>query len=52
MGLYIHPYVWHDAVFPTNKSAKFKGKQGKVHARVSVDFSTEFNGYLKFNTKI
>ena len=52
MGLYIHPYVWHDAVFPINKSAKFKGKQGKVHARVSIDFSKEFNGYLKFKTKI
>ena len=52
MGLYINPYVWHDAVFPTNKSATFKGKQGKVHARVSVDFIKEFNGYLKFKTKL
>ena len=52
MGLYINPYVWHDAVFPTNKSATFKGKQGKVHVRVSVDFIKEFNGYLKFKTKL
>ncbi len=52
MGLYIHPYVWHDAVFPINKSARFKGKQGKVHARVSVDFVKEFNSYLKFKTSL
>tara|TARA_B100000945_G_C20367146_1_gene590211 strand:+ start:493 stop:1131 length:639 start_codon:yes stop_codon:yes gene_type:complete len=52
MGLYIHPYVWHDAAFPLNNSATFKGKQGKVHARVSVDFTKEFNCYLKFKTKL
>ena len=51
-GLYIHPNIWHEGVFPTKGRATFKGKQGKVHARVSVDFSKEFNGYLKFKTKI
>ena len=52
MGLYIHPYIWHDAVFPICKAAKFKGKQGKIHARVSVDFNKEFNVYLKFKTSL
>lgn len=46
-GLYIHPGVWHDAVFPINDSQRFFDKQGKVHARVSVDFSREFGCYLE-----
>ena len=39
-------------LIPINKTSTFRGKQGKVHARVSIDFSKEFNGYLKFKTKI
>ena len=35
-GLYIHPNIWHEGVFPTKGRATFKGKQGKVHARVSL----------------
>lgn len=45
-GLYIHPGIWHDAVFPVNDAQRFFDKQGKVHARVSVDFSREFQCYL------
>ncbi|MDH3693747.1 MAG: ureidoglycolate lyase [Gammaproteobacteria bacterium] len=45
-GLYIHPGVWHEAVFPIADSAEFLDKQGKVHARVSCDFTKEFGVYL------
>ena len=49
-GLYIHPNIWHEGVFPTNQNSSFRGKQGKVHARVSIDFKEEFNKYLFFKT--
>ncbi|MDH3452122.1 MAG: ureidoglycolate lyase [Gammaproteobacteria bacterium] len=45
-GLYIHPGVWHEAVFPVTDRQPFFDKQGKVHARVSVDFGAEFGCYL------
>lgn len=45
-GLYIHPGVWHDAVIPVRDRQRFYGRQGKVHARVSVDFGAEFGCYL------
>jgi len=48
-GLYIHPNIWHEGVFPTKGRATFKGKQGKVHARVSIDLIKEFRSYLYFN---
>ena len=48
-GLYIHPNIWHEGVFPTRGRATFKGKQGKVHARVSIDLLKEFRSYLYFN---
>ncbi len=48
-GLYIHPNIWHEGVFPTKGRATFKGKQGKVHARVSIDLFKEFRSYLYFN---
>ncbi len=47
-GLYIHPNIWHEGVFPTKGRATFKGKQGKVHARVSIDLLEEFNSYIYF----
>ena len=50
-GLYIHPNIWHEGVFPTDKKSSFMGKQGKVHARVSIDLAKEFNKYIYFNTK-
>jgi hypothetical protein len=45
-GLYIHPNVWHEAVFPLAERASFNDRQGKVHARVSVNFVEEFDCYL------
>ena len=51
-GLYIHPNIWHEGVFSVDKQSSFKGKQGKVHARVSIDLKKEFNKYIFFKTKI
>ena len=47
-GLYIHPNVWHEGVFPVNQQQRFFDKQGKVHARINVEFVTEFQCYLSF----
>jgi len=45
-GLYIHPNIWHGAVVPFDDHAEFLDRQGRVHARVSVDFAKEFGCYL------
>ena len=45
-GLYIHPNVWHGAFVPLRDHAQFLDRQGRVHARVSVDFPKEFGCYL------
>lgn len=45
-GLYIHPSIWHGAVIPVNDAAQLLDRQGRVHARASVDFAKEFGGYL------
>lgn len=45
-GLYLHPGVWHGAFVPLADSAQFLDRQGRVHARVSVDFPREFGCYL------
>jgi len=45
-GLYIHPNVWHGAFVPHDDEASFLDRQGRVHARVSVDFPKEFGCYL------
>ena len=45
-GLYIHPGVWHGALVPIDDHAVFLDRQGRVHARVSVDFPREFGCYL------
>src|SRR5579871_1952023 len=46
MGLYIAPNVWHGAFVPHADEARFLDRQGRVHARVSVDFAKEFGCYL------
>ena len=46
-GLYIHPGIWHEGIFPVNDRQRFLDRQGKVHARVSCDFGKEFGVYLK-----
>jgi hypothetical protein len=45
-GLYMHPNVWHDGVFPVGDQGRYFGKQGKVHARISANFPKEFGCYL------
>jgi ureidoglycolate lyase len=45
-GLYIHPNIWHGAVVPVEDHARLIDRQGRVHARVSVNFAKEFGGYL------
>ena len=45
-GLYVRPNVWHGAFVPHADTATFLDRQGRVHARVSVDFPKEFSCYL------
>jgi len=45
-GLYLHPNVWHGAIVPLDDEARFLDRQGRVHARVSVNFVEEFGCYL------
>jgi ureidoglycolate lyase len=48
-GLYIHPGVWHNAVYvkPEHAPTDIFGRQGKVHARISVRWTEEFNKLLR-----
>ena len=48
-GLYIHPGVWHNAVYVTSENgpATIFGRQGRVHPRVSVRWADEFNTVLR-----
>ena len=46
-GLYIHPGIWHEGIFPVTDSQRFLDRQGRVHARVSCDFGEEFGLYLR-----
>lgn len=48
-GCYIHPNIWHEGVFARSGSQRFHDLQGKVHARVSVDFAREFDCLLEFS---
>ena len=45
-GLYLHPNLWHGALVPVDDEAEFLDRQGRVHARVSVNFVEEFGCYL------
>ena len=45
-GLYVRPGVWHGPFVPHADAATFLDRQGRVHARVSVDFPKEFGCYL------
>ncbi len=45
-GLYIHPGIWHEGIFPVQDRQQFFDKQGKVHARISADIGAEFGCYL------
>ena len=46
-GLLMHPGVWHEGVFATRGRRSFYDEQGAVHARVSVNFATEFGCLLE-----
>jgi hypothetical protein len=46
-GLYIHPSIWHEGVFTLRGSQRFFDQQGRVHARISVDFAREFGCLLE-----
>ena len=45
-GLYIHPGIWHDGVFPADGAMGFRDRQGRVHARISCNIGEEFGVYL------
>lgn len=45
-GLYIHPDIWHEGIFPVEDKQRFLDRQGRVHARVSCDIGEEFGVYL------
>jgi hypothetical protein len=45
-GLYIHPNIWHEGIFPITDNQRFLDRQGRVHARVSCDIGEEFGVYL------
>jgi hypothetical protein len=45
-GLYIHPNIWHEGIFPCLDKQSFQDRQGKVHARVSCNLGEEFGCYL------
>ena len=49
---YIHPNIWHEGVFPIEEKSSFQGRQGKVHARVSIDLQKEFKKYIYFKTTL
>ncbi len=46
-GVHVDPGVWHQPVFPVGPRARFKNRQGRVHACVSVDFVGEFGAYVE-----
>lgn len=46
-GLYIHPNIWHEGIFPLARKAHFFDKQGAIHGRVSVNFAQEFGVFLE-----
>ena len=45
-GLYSHPGFWHEGLFPLSPGL-FGDRQGRVRARVSVDFAREFDCLLR-----
>ncbi len=45
-GLYIHPGIWHEGVFPVTAEQSFRDRQGRVHARISCNVAREFGVFL------
>ncbi|MBY0458265.1 MAG: hypothetical protein K2V38_13070, partial [Gemmataceae bacterium] len=50
-GLYIHPNIWHEGIFPVSGRASFDDEQGRVHARVSCCIAKEFGVFLSVPLK-
>ena len=50
-GLYIHPGIWHEGIFPVEDEQTFLDRQGRVHARISCDIGEEFGVYLSVPLK-
>jgi len=50
-GLYIHPGIWHEGIFPVEDEQDFLDRQGRVHARISCDIGEEFGVYLSVPLK-
>ncbi|MEO8268404.1 MAG: ureidoglycolate lyase [Aureliella sp.] len=46
-GCCIHPNIWHEGVIAMHGTQRFFDRQGRVHARVSIDFAREFNCLLR-----
>ena len=48
-GLYIHPGTWHNGIYVNRKYTPLTvfTRQGKVHARVSASWVSEFDTLLK-----
>ena len=53
-GVYFQPGTWHNEVYIDKKysPALFFTRQGKVHARVSVSWASEFGTVLRVPMKI
>jgi len=54
LGIYMHPGTWHNGVYVSKEHApaRFLTRQGRVHARVSVSWATEFNTLLRVPLKL
>jgi len=53
-GCYIHPGVWHNAVYThpcSGTDRMFFNRQGKVHARISVNWAEEFGVLMEVPLK-
>ncbi len=50
-GLYIHPGIWHEGVFPATPAQGFRDRQGRVHARISCNVAREFGAFLKVSLR-
>jgi len=51
-GIYIHPGTWHNGIYvaprhTVDAPARFLTRQGKVHARISVSWASEFQTVLR-----
>ena len=50
-GLYIHPGTWHNGIYINRKYTPLTvfTRQGRVHARVSASWVSEFDTLLKLS---